>query len=198
MRHGLSVKRAVIVGGGGAGDSAAFGLRKKGFDGEIEIISADADRPYDRPYLSKEFLRGEIELPKVYLHEEADYSAQKIELRTGTRVTGGSLNDRRLSIEGGPEIRFDELILALGGTPRRLPDLPDADNVFTLRSLKDSKAIREALGQASRLLLIGAGFIGAEAGASARKMGKEVLMVEAAPVPLARALGEAVGKIYAG
>ncbi len=73
----MAVKRVVIVGGGGAGDAAAFALRKKGFDGEVVIFSADQNRPYDRPYLSKEFLRAEVELPKVFLHDEAEYSKQK-------------------------------------------------------------------------------------------------------------------------
>jgi 3-phenylpropionate/trans-cinnamate dioxygenase ferredoxin reductase subunit len=191
------VRRVVIVGGGGAGDAAAFSLRKRGFDGEVTIVSADEDRPYDRPYLSKEFLRGEVELPKVFLHDEDDYKKQRIGLRLGTHVTGGSLSERKLGLEGGDVIRFDALVLGLGGTPRRLPGVPGADNVLTLRSLRDSQVIRQALARASRLLLIGAGFIGAEVGASARLMGKEVLLVEAAPVPLARALGQEVGEIYA-
>jgi 3-phenylpropionate/trans-cinnamate dioxygenase ferredoxin reductase subunit len=187
----------VIVGGGGAGDAAAFGLRKEGFDGEIVILSADSDRPYDRPYLSKEYLRGEIELSKVYLHEEDAYSKSRIELHLGTRVTGGTLAGRSLTLTGGSEIGFDTLILATGGSPRWLPGAPRAGNVFTLRSLQDSQAIRDALQASARVLLIGAGFIGAEVGASARTKGKEVIMVEAAPVPLSRALGEEVGQIYA-
>jgi 3-phenylpropionate/trans-cinnamate dioxygenase ferredoxin reductase component len=187
----------VIVGGGGAGDAAAFALRKKGFDGEVVILSADHNRPYDRPYLSKEFLRGEVELPKVFLHGEEDYSKEKVELRLNERVVGGSLSGRTLALEGGGEISFDLLVLGLGGTPRRLPGVPNSDNVFTLRSLKDSQAIRKALKESSRVLLIGAGFIGAEVGASARQLGKDVLMVEAAPVPLSRALGDEVGEIYA-
>jgi len=193
----MAKKRVVIVGGGSGGDAAAFMLRKKGFDGEVTILSADHDRPYDRPYLSKEFLRGEVELPKVYLHPEDDYSKQGIDLRLNTRVTGGSLRERRLDVEGGGPVEYDVLILSLGGTPRRLPDAPHADNVFTLRSLHDSGAIKEALSASKRMLLVGAGFIGAEVGASARALGKEVLMVEAAPVPLSRALGDEVGKVYA-
>ena len=190
-------KRVVIVGGGGTGDYAAFTLRKKGFDGEIVILSADRDRPYDRPYLSKEFLRGEIEAPKVFLHAEGDYAKERIDLRLEQRVTGGSLRERKLSLDGGLEEPFDVLILGLGGTPRRLPGIPDADNVRTLRSLRDSGALRDALAGSKRLLLIGAGFIGAEVAASARKLGKDVLIVEAAPVPLERALGREVGEIYA-
>jgi 3-phenylpropionate/trans-cinnamate dioxygenase ferredoxin reductase component len=189
--------RVVIVGGGSGGDAAAFALRKKGYDGEVVILSADQDRPYDRPYLSKEFLRGEVDLPKVYLHKEEEYARQGIELNLMTRVTGGSLKERSLQLESGKSVKFDTLVLALGGTPRRLPDVPDAENVFTLRSLRDSTALREALRASSRLLLVGAGFIGAEVAASARTMGKEVLIVESAPVPLSRALGADVGKVYA-
>jgi len=193
----MAVNRVVIVGGGGAGDAAAFALRKRGFDGKVTIISADVDRPYDRPYLSKEFLRGEVELPKVFLHDEAEYSKQGIELQLNQLVTGGSLSARTLALDGGGEVAFDALVLGLGGTPRRIPDVPRADNVLTLRSLGDSQAIRQALQRTSRLLLIGAGFIGAEVGASARQLGKEVLMIEASPVPLSRALGREVGEIYA-
>jgi 3-phenylpropionate/trans-cinnamate dioxygenase ferredoxin reductase subunit len=187
----------VIVGGGGGGDAAAFALRKKGFGGEVVILSADHDRPYDRPYLSKEFMRGEVELPKVFLHDVEEYARQDIELNLSTRVTGASLADHKVTLETGKQVDFDTLVLSLGGTPRRLPDAPQADNVFTLRSLRNSQAIREALRASSRLLLVGAGFIGAEVAASARALGKEVLMVEAAAVPLARALGEDVGRVYA-
>lgn len=194
----MAKKRVVIVGGGGGGDAAAFMLRKKGFDGEVIILSADRDRPYDRPYLSKEFLRGEVELPKVYLHPEDEYSKQGIELRLNTRVSGGSVADKRLTLESGGHVDFDVLVLSLGGTPRRLPDVHGAVNVFTLRSLHDSQALKQALHSAKRLLLVGAGFIGAEVGASARTLGKDVLMVEAAPVPLSRALGDEVGRVYAG
>jgi 3-phenylpropionate/trans-cinnamate dioxygenase ferredoxin reductase subunit len=163
----------------------------------VTIISADHDRPYDRPYLSKEFLRGEVELPKVFLHEESEYAKQGIELQLNRKVAGGSLNGGKLAVDGGGEVEFDTLVLGLGGTPHRLPDVPRAENVLMLRSLRDSKALRQAIQGASRLLLIGAGFIGAEVGASARQMGKEVLMIEAAPVPLLRALGTEVGAIYA-
>ncbi len=193
----MTAERMVIVGGGGAGDSAAFGLRDEGFDGEIVVISADPDRPYDRPYLSKEFLRGEVDVPKVYLREEGAYAQGRIELRLGQRVSGGSLADRRLTLSGGGELAYDTLLLATGGTPRWLPGVPRVGNVFTLRSLADGRRLRDALQGSTRVLLVGAGFIGAEVAASARALGKEVLLVEAAPVPLGRALGAEVGKVYA-
>jgi 3-phenylpropionate/trans-cinnamate dioxygenase ferredoxin reductase subunit len=116
----MTAKRVLIVGGGGVGDAAAFALRKRGFDGEVEIVSADQDRPYDRPYLSKEFLRGEVELQKVFLHSEDDFAKEKIELRLNQRVVDGSLSGRSLTLEGGLQIKFDVLVLGLGGTPRRL------------------------------------------------------------------------------
>src|SRR5919109_1162459 len=167
--------RVVIVGGGGVGDATAFTLRKRGFDGEIVIVSADHDRPYDRPYLSKEFVRGEIDVPKVFLHTEEDFAAQRVELRLDTRAMTGSLHERRLELDGGGHLAFDVLVLGLGGTPRRLPNIPAAQNVHTLRSLRDSRRLRDALHASSRLLLI----------------------VEALPVPLQRALGHEVGEIYA-
>ena len=189
--------RVVIVGGGGTGDACAVALRKRGFDGEIVIVSADRDRPYDRPYLSKEFLRGEIDEPKVFLHDEDTYAKERIDLRLEERVSGGSLAEHRLTLQGGGEVEFDTLVLGLGGTPRRLPNVPDAKNVRTLRSLRDSEHLREAIRKSSRLLLVGAGFIGAEVAASSRTLGKDVLLLEAAPVPLGRALGQDVGRIYA-
>lgn len=193
----MSKQKVVIVGGGSGGDAAAFMLRKKGFGGEVTILSADDDRPYDRPYLSKEYLRGEVDLQKVYLHPEDEYSRQGIELRLDTRVSGGSIKERRLDLASGGHVDFDVLLLSLGGTPRRLPGVPDAENVFTLRTLRDSTAIKQALHGGKRMLLVGAGFIGAEVGASARALGKDVLMLEAAPVPLSRALGVEVGGVYA-
>jgi 3-phenylpropionate/trans-cinnamate dioxygenase ferredoxin reductase subunit len=193
----MAKRRVVIVGGGSGGDAAAFALRKKGFDGEVVIVSADHDRPYDRPYLSKEFLRGEVELPKVYLHDEAEYSRQGIELQLLTRVKSASTSERSVSLENGKRLNFDTLLLSPGGTPRWVHGAPQADNVRTLRTLRDSTVLRQALQASSRVLVVGAGFIGAEVAASARALGKDVLLVEAAPVPLSRALGDEVGEVYA-
>src|SRR2546429_9641289 len=110
--------RAVIVGGGGTGDAAAFALRKRGFDGEIVIVSADRDRPYDRPYLSKEFLRGEIEVGKVFLHDESEYSKERIDLRLERRVTGGALLERKLHALRGGHAPLRGLVSgARGATP---------------------------------------------------------------------------------
>src|SRR5260370_10017548 len=152
----MAKQRVVIVGGGSGGDAAAFMLRKKGYDGEVTILSADPDRPYDRPYLSKEFLRSEVELQKVFLHDEAEYSKEKIEIRLQERVVGGSVRDRTLSLQSGAEVRFGTLVVSTGGTPRRLPDAPHSYNGFTLRSLRHSQAIPGALKAGKRLVPLGA------------------------------------------
>src|SRR6202022_1589426 len=127
-----------------------------------------------------------------------DYGKERIELRLEQRVTGGSIRSRRLTTAAGEEVPLDVLGLGLGGTPRRLAQMPEANNVFTLRSLRDSQAIRQALARSKRVLSIGAGLIGAEVAASARQLGKQVVIVESAPVPLMQALGAEVGEIYAG
>src|SRR5438874_4904483 len=147
----MAKQRVVIVGGGSGGDAAAFMLRKKGFDGGVTILSADHDRPYDRPYLSKEFLRGEVELPKVYLHDEQEYGRQGIDLHLKTRVTRASARERTVTTEDGKTFGFDTLVLSLGGTPRRLPGVPEAENLFTLRTLHDGGTIKQALSAASRV-----------------------------------------------
>src|SRR5438067_12725013 len=114
----MAKQRVVIVGGGSGGDAAAFMLRKKGFDGGVTILSADHDRPYDRPYLSKEFLRGEIETAKVFLHAEADYEKERIDLRLEQRVSGGSLRERRLAPGGAGAGSCDVPRPGPGRTPR--------------------------------------------------------------------------------
>ena len=139
-----------------------------------------------------------VELNDAFLHAEEDYARERIELRVNTRVTGGSLRERHLDLADGSHVKFDTLVLGLGGTPRRLPNLPGVENLRTLRSLRDSQGLREAIGAAGRVVVVGAGFIGAEVAASARQLGKDVLMIETAPVPLQRALGSEVGEIYAG
>jgi 3-phenylpropionate/trans-cinnamate dioxygenase ferredoxin reductase subunit len=189
--------QVVIVGAGAAGDSAAIGLRKNGFEGTVVLLGADPHRPYERPLLSKQYLRDEVTLERAFLRSPEVYEQQGIELLTGHAVMEARAGEKLVRLDDGRDIHFDSLILATGSKPRRPPGLPDASNVFTLRTLDDATALAEAMREARRVLLIGAGFIGAEVAASARLLGKDVLMVEMAPVPLARALGEEMGAIYA-
>jgi 3-phenylpropionate/trans-cinnamate dioxygenase ferredoxin reductase component len=189
--------QVVIVGAGGAGDAAAFALRTNGFDGRIVLIGADQRRPYDRPDLSKQFLRDEIPVERVFLHPPEEYERQQIELLAGRRVVEVARGDKTVVLEDGRRLPFDSLILATGGIPRWLPEVPRLSNTFTLRTLDDCAAIKQTLMESQRMLLLGAGFIGAEVAASARVRGKEVLLLERGPVPLGRALGTEMGAIYA-
>lgn len=192
-----SDRRVVIVGAGAAGDAAAEALRKLGFDGPVVLVGGDRHAAYHRPYLSKQFLRDELPLERVHIRRPGDYDRLGIEWLGGRTAVAGSRRDASITLDDGRDLRFDVLVLATGGTPRWLEGVPRLANVLALRTLDDGVALKEALAGSHRLLVIGAGFIGAEVAASTRMMGKEALVVEVAAVPLARALGEEMGEVYA-
>ena len=183
----------VIVGAGLAGAAAAQELRDKGFDGRLLLVGAEDHPPYERPPLSKEYLRGEQDEPALVRPNEW-WAEHDIELRTGTKVASVDPAGPSVQIEDGERIDADAVLLATGGSARRLPGEP-SDRIVTLRTLEDADRIRGLL-KGGRLVVIGAGFIGAEVAASARTAGVDVTVLEMAPVPLARALGEDVGAIY--
>jgi 3-phenylpropionate/trans-cinnamate dioxygenase ferredoxin reductase component len=186
----------VIVGAALCGAKAAETLRDEGFDGRVVLIGAEGVRPYERPPLSKEYLRGEAD-DKPFVHDEGFYDEREIELRTATRVGSIDPAASELSLEGGESLKFDRLLLATGAEPRRL-DLPgaDLDGVMYLRTVEDSDAISERIEQGGKLVTIGAGWIGSEVAASARTKGCEVSIVEMSSVPLERVLGPELGAIY--
>jgi 3-phenylpropionate/trans-cinnamate dioxygenase ferredoxin reductase component len=192
-----SERRVVIVGAGAAGDGAAEALRKAGFDGPVVLVGRDRHPAYHRPYLSKQFLRDELPIDRVPLRHRDDYEKLNIEWLGERTAIGASRAESSVVLDDGRFLRFDVLVLATGGNPRWLDTIPRLDNVFALRSLDDGVALKQALAGARRPLIIGAGFIGAEVAASARMLGKEPLLVEVAPVPLGRALGEEMGQVYA-
>lgn len=190
--------RIVIVGGGLAGAKAAEALRDGGFDGDLTIVGAEAERPYERPPLSKEVLRGEKDRESARVHEEGFYEARDIALRLGDAAAALDVTARTVTLGGGDVLAWDRLLLATGAEPRRLPvpggDLP---GVLTLRTLADSDRLREVARSGGRLVVIGAGWIGCEAAASARELGAEVTVVEMADVPLAAVMGPTIGGLYA-
>ena len=190
-------RRVVIVGAGAAGDGAAEALRKAGFDGPVVLVGRDRHPAYHRPYLSKQFLRDELPIDRVGLRKPDDYGKLGIEWIGDRRAVAASRRDSSITLDDGRSLRFDVLVLATGGSPRWLDTVPRKDNTFALRTLDDAVALKQALAAARRPLIIGAGFIGAEVAASARTMGKDALVVELAPVPLGRALGEEMGQVYA-
>ena len=187
----------VIVGGGLAGAKAAEALRHEGFDGTLVLIGEEAERPYERPPLSKDYLRAESPREKAYVHPEAFYRDNDIELVTGTVVTSLDPHARRLTLADGGERSYDRLLLATGAEPRTLEVRgAELDGVHYLRTLADCDALRARLGADSELAVIGAGWIGAELAASARQLGARVTMIDPAAVPLERVLGEEVGAFY--
>lgn len=191
-------QKFVIVGASQCGGGAAETLRKHGFDGRIVLIGAEPERPYERPPLSKEYLRGEEERERIFLRSPDYYDEQEIELRLGERATRLHTREREVELEGGERLAFDRLLIATGGRPRRLP-VPgeDLEGVHYLRTVVQSEAIGSELKEAKRAVVVGAGFIGAEVAASAKMMGVDVTLLEIAEAPMERALGREMGEIYA-
>jgi 3-phenylpropionate/trans-cinnamate dioxygenase ferredoxin reductase component len=186
----------VIVGASLAGAKSAETLREEGFDGRIVLLGAESERPYERPPLSKEYLRREAE-GRPYVHPEAFYAENDIELRTSTPVTAIDPSASEVTIGEGERISYERLLLATGAEPRRL-SLPggELDGVHYLRELADSDAIGDRVAVGARVVVIGTGWIGAEVAASARERGCEVTIVGRSSVPLERVLGPEVGAIY--
>ena len=186
----------VIVGAALAGAKAAETLREEGFDGRVVLLGDEPDRPYERPPLSKDYLRGETEREGPYVHPASFYGEKDIELRTEVSVTGVDVGASEVVL-GDERIGFSKLLLATGAEPRRIP-VPgaDLDGVHYLRTFGDSDALRAAIEAGSRVAVIGAGWIGAEVAASARQKGLEVTLIEQLDVPLERVLGREVGEIY--
>jgi 3-phenylpropionate/trans-cinnamate dioxygenase ferredoxin reductase component len=190
----------VVVGASLAGAKAVETLRGEGFDGRIVLIGAEADRPYERPPLSKDYLRGEAGRDKVYVHDEGHYAEHDIDLRTSTLVTELDAGSSEVVLRDGERVGYDRLLLTTGAEPRRLSvDGADLDGVHYLRSVEDSDRLRESLKSGSgRVVVIGAGWIGSEVAASARQLGRDVTLLEQAEVPLERVLGRELGLIYKG
>jgi 3-phenylpropionate/trans-cinnamate dioxygenase ferredoxin reductase subunit len=186
----------VIVGAALCGAKAAETLRDEGFDGRVVLIGTEADRPYERPPLSKEYLRGEAE-ERPYVHDKDFYAEREIELRISTTVESIDVATSEVTLEDGESLEFDRLLLATGAEPRRLP-VPgaDLDGVLYLRTVEESDALRERIEQGGKLVTIGAGWIGSEVAASARQKGCEVSIVEQTAVPLEGVLGPELGRIY--
>src|SRR5215211_717043 len=187
----------VIVGASLAGAKAAETLRAEGFDERVVLIGAEDERPYERPPLSKDYLRGEVDRETVYVHPEGFYAEHDIELRLGRTAVSLNTAARELALDDGERLRYDQLLLTIGAEPRRL-SIPggDLDDVLYLRSVADCDALREQLDRGGRVMVIGAGWIGAEVAASARQRGLEVTVIDPLTVPLERVLGTEVGAVY--
>lgn len=188
----------VIVGAGLAGAAAAAALRDEGFDGRVHMVGEEPDPPYERPPLSKAYLRGEMPFEKMLVRPERFYHDRDIELLLGSRAVRLDVGARRVECAGGTWLAYDAVLLATGGRNRHL-DVPGADleGVYHLRTRADADRIRAEMVGGRRAVVIGMGFIGSETAASLRQAGVEVVAVEPAPAPLARVLGEEIGRALA-
>jgi NADPH-dependent 2,4-dienoyl-CoA reductase/sulfur reductase-like enzyme len=187
------VERIVVVGASLAGLRAAEALRRGGFTGTLTLVGAEEHLPYDRPPLSKQVLAGEWDADRTWLRKPDDYEPLGLDLRLGQPATDLDLADREVVLHGGERLPYDAAILATGAAPRRLPGTPQLDGVVELRTLDDALALRAAFEQQPRVVVVGAGFIGAEVAATARQRGLDVTVLEALPVPLSRGLGDRRG-----
>ena len=188
--------RVVVVGASLAGLRAAETLRSAGFDGDVTVIGAEPHRPYDRPPLSKKLLLGEWEPDRIRLRPDDAFDELDVGWRFGVAATGLDIDGRLVHLSDGTSAGYDGVVIATGAACRRLPDQGDHPDVHELRTLDDSLRLREQLSGGGRsVVVIGAGFIGLEVAASARAMGNEVTVLEAAPAPLTRALGAEMGQV---
>ncbi|HYR61620.1 MAG TPA: FAD-dependent oxidoreductase [Actinomycetota bacterium] len=188
----------VIAGANLAGGTAAATLRSEGFDGRLVLIGEEPVAPYERPPLSKEFLRGEAPFEKALIRPADFWEAKEVECRLGTRVTRIDSGAREAILGDGDVVRYDKLLIATGLRNRRL-GVPGAhlDGVRSLRTVADAEAIRAEMAGATKAVIVGMGFIGAEVAASLRLSGLEVEVIEPLPAPCYRALGPQIGSVVA-
>jgi NADPH-dependent 2,4-dienoyl-CoA reductase/sulfur reductase-like enzyme len=189
------MKRIVVVGASLAGLRAAETLRSDGFDGEVIVVGAEPHRPYDRPPLSKKLLAGEWDPDRIQLRQPDSFDDLDVEWRLGVAAAGLDLDTRILHLTDGSDVRFDGCIIATGASCRRLPEQHRHRHVHELRTLDDSMRLRAEIAAGDRhVVVIGAGFIGLEVAATARRLGNEVTVLEGASAPLIRGLGAEMGR----
>jgi 3-phenylpropionate/trans-cinnamate dioxygenase ferredoxin reductase subunit len=186
-----------VIGGGLAAAKAVETLRGEGFEGRLVVVAEEPLPPYERPPLSKGYLQGGDTFGDARVHDEGFYAEHDIELLGGTRATALDPGGHRIDLSDGSSLAYDQVLIATGAVPRR-PPIPGAqdERVRTLRTVPDSDVLRAALGPGAHLVVIGAGWIGSEAAASARGLGADVTVIEQADNPLERVLGAELGAYF--
>lgn len=190
-------KQIAIIGGGQAGAQAIFSLRQWGYEGAITLICDEAALPYQRPPLSKAYMKGEMAEERLYFRPAQWYADNDVDVRLSTQVSGIDRAQRSLILNQGNPIGYDAAIIATGSRPRTLPvEGADLSGVYTLRSLADVEQIRPHMREGRKLLIVGAGYIGLEAAAVARQMGLEVTILEMADRILARVTSPVMSEFF--
>ncbi|MGW2422951.1 NAD(P)/FAD-dependent oxidoreductase [Streptomyces sp. NPDC001709] len=185
-----------VVGASLAGLSTVRALRAEGYEGGIVVVGEERYLPYDRPPLSKDFLKGDLDVGALALGDAGEYEDLDVEWVLGERAVRLDPADRSITLTGGRRLRTDQVVIATGATPRTLPGADRLAGVHTLRTLDDAQALRaELLNGLPRVVVIGAGFIGAEVASTAHRLGLHVTVVEALDVPLERQLGREMGLV---
>jgi 3-phenylpropionate/trans-cinnamate dioxygenase ferredoxin reductase subunit len=187
----------VIAGGGLAGQRCADTLRRAGYEGCIRMLCGEARAPYDRPPLSKAVLAGPEAENGLGLRAQSWYADHGVELLLGARAEALDCARHVVTLDDGHSLGYEQLLIATGSRPRRLALLDGFANVHSLRTLEDARALRTALADGGRLVIVGAGFIGQEVAAAAAKAGVHTTIVEAAAAPLAAVIGPVVGTWFA-
>src|SRR5215203_1941927 len=189
----------VIVGASLAGGWAAATLRQEGFDGRVILIGAEPQPPYERPPLSKEYLRGEFSFEGALVQPPDFYEENDIETRFGVRATRVDATEKVVELDGSEHVAYDKLLIATGGRNRRFttPGV-GLEGVYDLRTVADSDRIRAEIAPGRKAVVVGMGFIGSEVASSLRQSGVEVAVVDRNTVPLRRVLGEEVGRVVEG
>ena len=191
------LRKVAVVGSSLAGIHAAESLRKQGFEGTITMIGDEQHLPYDRPPLSKQLLSGSWHPTRTQLRNDDTLTGLDLDWRRGHAAVGLDPRRRQVHLADGSAVEYDAAIVATGTTPRRVANPRELSGIRTLRTLDDALAIRAALDDEPRLVVVGGGFIGAEVAAEARRRGLTVTMIEALPVPLSRGLGIRMGGLCA-
>ena len=187
----------VIAGGGLAGQRCSEALRRGGYEGAIRVVCSEPHRPYDRPPLSKQLLLDATQDAGLPYRSAQWYDEHSVDLLLGVSATGLDPAARRLRLSDGGGLRYEQVLICTGGRPRTLPVLAGYDNVTVLRTLDDARTLREVLVSSPRLAVVGAGFIGLEIAATARRLGVEVTLIEAGACPLAGVIGPELGGWFA-
>lgn len=189
----MALERVVIVGASLAGVRAAETLRQEKFAGRITVVGAEPHLPYDRPPLSKKVLAGEWEPDRIQLRRSEALDELGVEWMLGDAAKSLDLAERRLRLVSGASVEFDGLVIATGAEVRRLRNQPDWAGIHVIRTLDDSLRLRSELNEGTRVVVIGAGFIGLEVAATARQRGCDVTVLEGADAPMKRGLGSTMG-----